>query len=122
MSELNELQLQRRHKLEQIKALGIDPYPADLFEINTQTDTILNTYDAEANNLQDVSIAGRIMSLQPKGKVCFMKIQDHVGRIQLYVGRDNICTPDNTTLFDELVLRAKCSSLKRARLLSGLSL
>jgi lysyl-tRNA synthetase class 2 len=104
MSELNELQLQRRHKLEQIKALGIDPYPAELFDINTNTETILKTFDAEANNLQSVSIAGRIMSLQPKGKVCFMKIQDHVGRIQLYVGRDNICQADDTTLFDELVL------------------
>ena len=104
MSELNELQLQRRHKLEQIKALGIDPYPAELFDINTNTETILKTFDSEANNLQSVSIAGRIMSLQPKGKVCFMKIQDHVGRIQLYVGRDNICQADDTTLFDELVL------------------
>lgn len=104
MSELNELQLQRRHKLEQIKAMGIDPYPAALWDINTHSEAILKEYQAELNNFQEVSIAGRIMSLQPKGKVCFMKIQDHMGRIQLYVGRDNICTGEDKSMFDELVL------------------
>lgn len=104
MSELNELQLQRRHKLEQIKAMGIDPYPAEMWDVNATSEEILSQFDAEKNNFQEVSIAGRIMSLQPKGKVCFMKIQDHVGRLQLYVGRDNICPDDNKALFDELVL------------------
>ena len=58
------------------------------------------------NNFQEVSIAGRIMSLQPKGKVCFMKIQDHLGRIQLYVGRDNVSPDEDKTFFDELVFNA----------------
>ena len=82
MSELNELQLQRRHKLDQIKAMGIDPYPADLWDVNAHSEQILKEFNAELNNFQDVSISGRIMSLQPKGKVCFMKIQDHLGRLQ----------------------------------------
>ena len=104
MSELNELQLQRRHKLDQIKAMGIDPYPADLWDVNAHSEQILKEFDAELNNFQEVSISGRIMSLQPKGKVCFMKIQDHLGRIQLYVGRDNVCPDEDKTFFDELIL------------------
>lgn len=104
MSELNELQLQRRHKLAEIKAMGIDPYPADMWEINASSEEILKNFVPDSGNYQDVSMAGRIMSLQPKGKVCFLKIQDCDGRIQLYVGRDNICPDDDKSLFDKLVL------------------
>ncbi len=104
MSELNELQLQRRHKLDQIKAMGINPYPADLWDVNAHSEQILKEFNAELNNFQEVSISGRIMSLQPKGKVCFMKIQDHVGRIQLYVGRDNVCPEEDKAFFDEFIL------------------
>lgn len=104
MSELNELQLQRRHKLEEIKAMGIEPYPAPMWEVNAVSEEILDGYNADLNNFQDVSMAGRIMSIQPKGKVCFMKIQDHKGRLQLYVGRDNLCPGDDKDLFDKLVL------------------
>jgi lysyl-tRNA synthetase class 2 len=104
MSELNELQLQRRDKLEQIKEMGINPYPAELWDVNSNSQEILNKFNAELNNYQTVSIAGRIMSLQPKGKVCFMKIQDQVGRIQLYIGRDNICPDENKEFFEKLVL------------------
>lgn len=104
MSELNELQLQRRNKLERIKALGIEPYPADMWQINVTSSEVLANYKAEENNYQDVIMAGRIMSIQPKGKVCFMKIMDHSGRIQLYVARDVISPDEDKTLFDELVL------------------
>jgi lysyl-tRNA synthetase class 2 len=104
MSELNELQLQRRHKLEEIKAMGINPYPPEMWDVNANSEEILKGYNAEENNFQSVSIAGRIMSLQPKGKVCFMKIQDDKGRLQLYVGRDNICPGDDKSLFEKLVL------------------
>lgn len=104
MSELNELQLQRRHKLEQIKELGIEPYPAELWDVNAYSSEILLNFDIEKNNYQEVSLAGRLMSIQPKGKVCFMKIQDSAGRIQLYVGRDNLCPDEDKTLFDSLVL------------------
>lgn len=104
MPELNELQLQRRQKLEQIRLMGIEPYPAELWDINTHSADVLEKYNPESDSFQDVSMAGRIMSLHPKGKVCFMKIQDIQGRIQLYVGRDNICPGEDKSLFDELVL------------------
>lgn len=104
MSELNELQLQRRQKLEEIKAMGIDAYPADMWEVNAFSNEILENFNADLNNFQEVSMAGRIMSIQPKGKVCFMKIQDNAGRLQLYVGRDNLCPDEDKSLFDKLVL------------------
>jgi len=104
MSELNELQLQRRHKLEEIKAMGINPYPAELWDVNATAEEILSQFDVEKNNYQAVSVAGRIMSLQPKGKVCFVKIQDYTGRIQLYIGRDNLCPDEDKSMFDQLVL------------------
>ncbi len=104
MSELNELQLQRRGKLERIKALGIDPYPADMWDINTTAEEVLAKYKQEENNFPNVVMAGRIMSIQPKGKVAFMKIMDHTGRIQLYVARDVIAPEEDKSLFDELVL------------------
>lgn len=104
MPELNELQIQRRQKLDELYKLGINPYPAELWDVNNYSQNILNTYHAETNPIENVSIAGRIMSLQPKGKVCFMKIQDKDGRIQLYVGRDNICEDEDKTLFDQVVL------------------
>lgn len=101
---LNDQELQRREKLKELATLGIDAYPAAAFDINTTTAEILANYDAEKNNFQDVSIAGRIMSLQPKGKVAFAKIQDHESRIQLYIGRDNICPTDDKTFFEKVVL------------------
>jgi lysyl-tRNA synthetase class 2 len=104
MSELNELQLQRRGKLERIKALGIDPYPAEMWDINTTTEEVLAKYKQEENNFPNVVMAGRIMSIQPKGKVAFMKIMDHTGRIQLYVARDVISPDEDKSLFDEVVL------------------
>jgi len=104
MSELNDLQLQRRHKLEKIRNLGIDPYPAEMWDVNAYSDDILKNFNVEENNLQEVSLAGRIMSIQPRGKVCFMKIKDEQGRIQLYVGRDGICPGEDKTIFDTLVL------------------
>lgn len=104
MPELNEQQLQRRQKLEQLKAMGIDPYPADLWEINAGTTEILKQFNAEENNYQAVSMAGRIMSLQSKGKVSFMKIQDNTGRLQLYISRDVLCPGEDKTMFDTLVL------------------
>jgi lysyl-tRNA synthetase, class II len=104
MSELNELQIQRREKLNQLYEMGINPYPADLWEVNAYSQEILNAFNAEENNFQNVSMAGRIMSIQPKGKVCFMKIQDKDGRLQLYVGRDNICPDEDKTFFEKVIL------------------
>src|SRR5690349_2322668 len=104
MSELNDLQQQRRIKPGKIRDLGIDPYPADKWEVNAWSKDILKSYDPEQNNFQDVSMAGRIMSLQPRGKMSFMKIQDDTGRLQLFISRDMICPGEDKTFFDTMVL------------------
>jgi lysyl-tRNA synthetase class 2 len=104
MPELNEYQLVRRQKLEKLRSLGIDPYPAAMWDVNAYSAEILKNYDPEVNNFQEVTMAGRIMSLQPKGKVCFMKIKDDQGRIQLYISRDMVCPDEDKSFFDDVVL------------------
>jgi lysyl-tRNA synthetase class 2 len=104
MPELNEYQIVRRQKLEKLRDLGIDPYPAAMWDVNAYSAEILKNYDAEANNFQEVTMAGRIMSLQPKGKVCFMKIKDDQGRLQLYISRDVVCPEEDKSFFDSVVL------------------
>jgi lysyl-tRNA synthetase class 2 len=96
----SEQELQRRNKLAELRALGIDPYPAPLFHITHHSADILTGFSAEKqDDYKEVAVAGRIMSLNDKGKVLFIKVQDSKGVIQLYVRRDDI---DNT-FFDKVV-------------------
>lgn len=98
--ELNEQELLRRQKLQEIEKLGINAYPAELFEINTSAKDILTHYHAEKIEFKNISIAGRIMSIRDMGKAAFCVIQDATGKIQLYVRRDDICKGDDKTLYD----------------------
>src|ERR1700722_4248114 len=102
-SNLSEQELIRRDKLKQLEELGIDAYPAPMFEVNCTSQQILSTYNDEAKNLQDVTIAGRVMSLMPKGKITFIKIQDEKGKIQLFITIDNICPGEDKTLYEKVV-------------------
>ena len=102
-SHLSEQELIRRDKLKQLEELGINAYPAPMFEVNCTSQQILSTYDDVAKNLQDVSIAGRIMSLMPKGKITFLKIQDEKGKIQLFVSIDNVCPGEDKTLYEKVI-------------------
>ncbi len=98
--ELNEQELIRRQKLKDIEALGIDPYPAELFEVNTSSQDIHTHYEADKIEFKNISIAGRIMSVRDMGKAAFCVIQDATGKIQLYVRRDDICPDEDKTLYD----------------------
>lgn len=102
--QLSEQELVRRDKLKQLADLGIEPYPAALFAINTNSHEILSGYNDTEKNFQDVNIAGRIMSIAPKGKVTFAKIQDEKGKIQLYLSIDNLCPGEDKTLYEKVVL------------------
>ncbi|HYK47969.1 MAG TPA: OB-fold nucleic acid binding domain-containing protein, partial [Parafilimonas sp.] len=83
---LSEQEIIRRSKLEKLRALKIDPYPAALFPVTHYSSEIKNIYSEETKDqLSNVCVAGRIMSLNDKGKVFFVKIQDSKGIIQLYV-------------------------------------
>ena len=99
-AHLSEQELQRRQKLTELRALGIDPYPAEEFKVNVNALDIKDNYDRDKLNYKDISIAGRIMSVRDMGKACFAVIQDATGRIQLYVRKDDICPGEDKTLYD----------------------
>jgi lysyl-tRNA synthetase, class II len=98
---LSEQELVRRDKLRELVELGIDPYPAPLFEItHTAKDIKENFNEQTADKYKEVSFAGRIMSVRDMGKANFAVLQDSTGRIQIYVKRDEICPGEDKTMFD----------------------
>jgi lysyl-tRNA synthetase class 2 len=100
--ELSEQEGIRRNSLKRLRELGIDPYPAAEYKVNTTSTEIKAKFDAEKKNYQDVILAGRIMSFRIMGKASFAEIQDHKGRIQIYVNRDEICPGDDKTMYNEV--------------------
>lgn len=101
-SELSEQEIIRRSSMQKMKDFGIDPYPAAEFPVNVTVNEIKDNYSAEANNYQDVVLAGRIMGRRIMGKASFAEIQDSTGRIQLYINRDEICPDENKDLYNEV--------------------
>lgn len=99
-TELSEQELIRRNTLNELKKLGIEPFPAALFDVNVSSKEILDNFKVEANNYQDVSIAGRIMTRRIMGSASFAEIQDEKGRIQIYVKRDDICPGEDKELYN----------------------
>ena len=102
-NELNDQEITRREKLAKLQELGIDPYPAAAFEVNCTAKEILENYNDTEKNYQNVSIAGRIMSINSKGKVTFFKILEQTGRLQLFVGIDNVCPSEDKTFYQTVV-------------------
>jgi lysyl-tRNA synthetase class 2 len=103
-AQLSEQEIIRRNKLEKLKALNIDAYPAALYPVTYYSADIKNNFSEETKEqYSNVCVAGRIMSLTDRGKVFFIKIQDSKGIIQLYVRRDDICEGEDKTLFDEVI-------------------
>jgi len=100
--ELTEQEIFRRQAAEEIRKLGIDPYPAPLFEVNANAADILANFEREKGDYQDISIAGRIMSRRIMGNASFAELQDQTGRIQIYVKRDDICPGEDKTLYNTL--------------------
>ncbi len=98
--ELSEQEQLRRNSLAQLRALGIDPYPAEMFDVTATATEIQQNFDPEQNNYQDVRVAGRIMSRRIMGSASFFEIQDHTGRIQIYIRRDDVCEGEDTTLYN----------------------
>ena len=98
--ELSEQELVRRGSLEQMRAMGIDPYPAAEYKVTGYTDEIRKNFDDNQEPKREVAIAGRIMSRRIMGKASFMELQDSCGRIQVYVNRDEICPEENKDLYN----------------------
>ena len=96
--QLSEQEQVRREKLIQLRALGINPYPADLFPVDAMTADIKQNFE----NGKKVIIAGRLMSRRIQGKASFAELQDSKGRIQVYFNRDEICPGENKVLYNEV--------------------
>ncbi|MFM8592339.1 MAG: lysine--tRNA ligase [Sphingomonadales bacterium] len=100
-SILSEQEQLRREKLAELIMMGIEPYPAALFPVNTYSTAIKDTFsDDNAAAFADCCVAGRIMSVRDMGKANFAVLQDTKGRIQLYIKREEICPGDDKTLYD----------------------
>lgn len=100
---LTEQQIIRREKLARLTALGIEAYPAELFPVSNYSTDILEGFDPEKANFQEVCVAGRLMAVRDSGKAAFVHIQDAKGRLQLYIRRNDICPDEtDTVLYDEV--------------------
>ena len=97
--ELSEQEIIRRNSLEQLKEMGINPYPADEYVVNAYSDDILANFNDEAEPRQ-VSIAGRMMNRRIMGKASFFELQDSRGRVQVYVSRDDLCPGENKDMYN----------------------
>ena len=101
LQELSEQEELRRHKLAELKKLGIDPYPAEEFKVNVTAADIKENYERDKLNYKNISFAGRIMSVRDMGKAAFAVLQDNTARMQVYIRRDDICPQeDDKTLYD----------------------
>ena len=106
--ELSEQEIIRRGSLEQLRAMGIDPYPAAEYPVNAYTDEIRANFtdpelDADGNPLtppREVTVAGRIMGRRIMGKASFMELQDAHGRIQVYINRDELCPGEDKEMYN----------------------
>lgn len=101
---LSEQEIIRREKLNELIQMGINPYPAELYEVNCSSTFIQNEYEKAEEKFgqgkQEVSFAGRLMSIRDMGKAAFGLLQDSTGKIQIYIKRDEVCAGDDKTLYD----------------------
>jgi lysyl-tRNA synthetase class 2 len=98
MAQLSEQELVRREKLSKLRALGINPYPADLFPVTHNSLGIKSNF----NEGEKVVIAGRLMRKKVQGKAAFTEVQDSEGRIQVYFNRDEICPGEDKSAYNDV--------------------
>ena len=99
--ELSDQEIARRNSLDEIRQMGINPYPAAEYVVTAHAQEIQDQYQDEAPRME-VSIAGRVMSRRIMGKASFMELQDASGRIQVYVTRDDLCPGEDKDLYNKL--------------------
>ena len=97
---LSEQEQIRRNSLDELRKLGINPYPAPEYKTNVFAQDILDNYTPEKNNFQDVCLAGRIMSRRIMGNASFAELMDSSGRVQIYFRRDDICPGEDKTMYN----------------------
>ena len=97
--DLSEQEIIRRNSLNELRKMGIEPYPAAEYKVNAYTEEMKASFNDDAEPRQ-VSIAGRIMGRRIMGKASFMELQDSKGRIQVYINRDELCPDENKDLYN----------------------
>src|SRR5574344_1540198 len=103
--ELSEQEIIRRNSLNEMRALGIDPYPAAEYKTNAFSTDIKDEFKDDESEPRKVSVAGRIMGRRIMGKASFVELQDSKGRIQVYITRDDICKDENKDLYNVVFKR-----------------
>lgn len=99
---LSEQEVQRREKLDKLRSLGIDPYPAAEYKVDCSAEDILDNYESNKTLYKAVSFAGRVMRRRMMGKAAFVEMQDASARIQVYFNRDEICEGDDKSMYNEV--------------------
>ncbi len=102
---LSEQELVRRNSLIELKNLGVDPYPAEGYEVNVTAREIKDKFPKDNSLFQEVSIAGRIMGRRIMGAASFVELKDPTSRIQLYFKRDDICPDEDKTMYNVVFKR-----------------
>ncbi|MBN1989795.1 MAG: lysine--tRNA ligase [Bacteroidales bacterium] len=98
--ELSEQEIIRRQSLEELRKLGIDPYPAAMYPVTHSTGDIMQSFEQMCDAKAEVCIAGRIMARRIMGSASFMELQDEKGKIQVYVKRDDLCPSEDKTMYN----------------------
>ena len=96
--QLSEQEIIRREKLDALRNLGINPYPANLYPVDTTSKQVKDNFSEG----KQVVLAGRVMSMRIQGKASFAELQDSDGRIQLYINRDEICPGEDKSKYNDL--------------------
>jgi len=97
---LSEQEVIRRQSLQELLNLGINPYPAALYPVDTYSSDILDGFDKNPEAFKEITVAGRIMTRRIMGNASFAELQDSKGRIQLYFRRDDLCPDEDKTLYN----------------------
>src|SRR5687768_14170746 len=104
IQHLSEQEQIRRDKLKELNNLGIDPYPASLYPVNTTSVYIKENFKGEENasEFAEVCLAGRLMSVRDMGKAAFAVIQDAAGKIQFYIRKDDLMKGEDSSMYDQV--------------------
>lgn len=100
--ELSEQEIIRRESLEELRNMGINPYPAEEFVVNAYSQDIKELF-SESDEPRRVRLAGRVMGRRVMGKASFIELQDHEGRIQIYLNRDSLCPGEDKTFYNTVI-------------------
>ncbi len=99
---LSDQELQRREELQQLRTMGIDPYPAAMFPVNTTAKQVMTQFEAGVAGFEAVTLAGRVTNKRIMGKASFAELEDESGSVQIYINRDDLCPGEDKSYYNEV--------------------